>query len=206
MHHLALVNRSVISEAHTFSMKFSYTSSNGYYHLWIAAKKDQLFFHTSIDKAFIISLFQEHLSPRRQRPQHINLIAYSLTDFGMNLLMSASSSKDVEEFGQKILLAYADFLNEQSSWEILPFDTIFTYDKLADEHEALAISREIHLLHDDWRHDRYSSIGFYLDDRRGDWLQAWRLADLYNNESQWYQNFLTVDDSVHTGVLEFIET
>jgi hypothetical protein len=183
-------------------------SKDGYYHLWIAAAKDQVFFETNLDKAYMISLFQDHLSPRtREFSSDIDLIAYSLTNFGMNLLLCASSSRAVEDFGQSLLTTYAEFLNQQFSWEILPFNTIFAYDVLADEHEALATSREIHLLHDDWRNDRYSSIGFFLDDRRGDWIQPWCLADLYDNDAVWYQNFL-MDDAlaVETGNLEFLET
>jgi hypothetical protein len=181
-----------------------------YYHLWIAAAKDQSFFETNLDKAYMVSLFQDHLSPRishQSLASEIDLIAYSLTNFGMNLLLCASSTKGVEDFGQSLLMKYADFLHQQFSWEILPFNTIFAYDILADEHEALAISREIHLLHDDWRNDRYSSIGFYLDDRRGDWLQPWRLADLYDNDPTWYQNFLMDDGlAIETGNLKFLET
>lgn len=198
-------------------MKFGYrnvsSTKDMYYHLWIAAAKDQVFFQTNLDKALVISLFQKLLSPRSglKNPHNysgeLNIIAYSLTDFGMNLLLSAASAKAVEDFGQDLLTRYAHYLQEQRTWEILPFDTIFAYDILQDEHEALAISREIHLLHEDWRNDRYSSIGFYLDDRRGDWLSPWRLADLYDNDSIWYQNFL-MDEGTHSeaSALEFIQT
>lgn len=201
-------------------MKFGHsvesTAKDRYYHLWIAAAKDQIFFETSLDKAYIVHLFHEYLSPRMQLDngfsQHhnysssVDLIAYSLTDFGMNLLLSASSTRSVEDFGQSLLTRYSEFLNQQRAWEMLPFDTIFTYDNLADEHEALGISREIHLLQDNWRHDQYSSIGFYLDDRRGDWLQPWRLTNLYNNDPEWYQNFLMDEVPLEVGALEFLET
>lgn len=201
-------------------MKFGHsvesTAKDRYYHLWIAAAKDQIFFETSLDKAYIVHLFHEYLSPRMQLDngfsQHhnysssVDLIAYSLTDFGMNLLLSASSTRSIEDFGQSLLTRYSEFLNQQRAWEMLPFDTIFTYDNLADEHEALGISREIHLLQDNWRHDQYSSIGFYLDDRRGDWLQPWRLTNLYNNDPEWYQNFLMDEVPLEVGALEFLET
>jgi hypothetical protein len=197
-------------------MKFGHSgvsfTKETYYHLWIAAAKDQIFFQTNLDKALVISLFQKLLSPRSSlRNPHdyskeIDLVAYSLTDFGMNLLLCATKTKAVEDFGQVLLTRYAHYIQEQRTWEILPFDTIFAYDNLADEHEALTISREIHLLHEDWRNDRYSSIGFYLDDRRGDWLSAWRLADLYGNDSIWYQNFLMDDELNETTTLEFIQT
>lgn len=188
---------------------------SSYYHVWIAASKDQVFFATNLDKAYFVSLLQDQLSPRIHfglgSGPPLDLLAYALTDFGVNLLVHAPDQKVVEAFGQDLLLDYADYLNQQSNWEVLPFDTIFTHDRLSDIHEALAVSREIHLLPDDWRNDRYSSIGFYLEDRRGDWLQAWRLCDLFSNDPQWYQQYLFDDsdqlvEASNQPRLEFLET
>lgn len=206
------VNGDERSAHHTLIMRLDrYTKSlqkDRYYHLWIAAAKDQIFFENNLDKAYMVSLFQDQLSPRSKKfADEVDLIAYSLTDFGMNLLLCAKNSQSIEDFGQTVLLDYAAFLNQQFAWEILPFNTIFAYDVLADEHEALSVSRDIHLLHKNWRHDHYSSIGFFLDDRRGDWIQPWRLADLYGNDEIWYQDFL-MDDRLDVSIkeLEFIET
>ncbi len=62
--------------------------------------------------------------------------------------------------------------------------------KLSGKHEALALSASIHLLHKDWEYDRYSSIGFYLHDRRGDWMKLWRLTQLYDNDATLYREYL----------------
>jgi len=182
-----------------------------YYHLWIAAAHDSLFFQSNLDKACVISIFQNILSPRNQnvRSDSVSLVAYSLTDFGMNLLLYAKKKDVVEGFGQVLLLQYAAYLTEQRSWEVLPFDTIFTNDRLKDEHEALVISKQIHLLHHYWRNDRYSSIGFYLDDRRGDWIQPWRLVALFNNDRSWYEHYLKDElpyEKTSSPELEYIET
>ena len=187
-----------------------------YYHLWIAASKDQLFFASDLDKAFFISLLQDCLSPRKRLSHRttsdanyaamIDLIAFSLTNFGVNLLVYAVSTTSVQAFGQQLLTRYASYVQAQKSWEVLPFDSIFVHDLLADEHEALAVSREIHLLHDDWEYDRYSSIGFYLHDRRGDWMQAWHLANLFHNDSLWYRQFMLDDSHIGVRQFEFIET
>ena len=59
--------------------------------------------------------------------------------------------------------------------------------KLRGAHQALEQSVAIHSLHTDWEYDRYSSIGFYLHDRRGDWMRLWRLSQLYDNEPTHYR-------------------
>ncbi|MFY9228094.1 MAG: hypothetical protein WAO28_02090 [Candidatus Microsaccharimonas sp.] len=187
-----------------------------YYHLWIAASKDQVFFANDLDRAFFISLLQDCFSPRKRLSYHavndsnyvalIDLVAFSLTDFGVNLLVCAVNTSSIQTLGQQLLTDYAKYIQEQQSWEVLPFHSIFVHDLLTDEHEALAVSREIHLLHDDWEYDRYSSIGFYLQDRRGDWIQAWHLANLFHNDSLWYRQFMLDDSPLGVHQFEFIET
>jgi hypothetical protein len=154
---------------------------SGYFHVWISSTKNASFFHTDNDKAFFITLIQDNLSPRmklggikihpRGYSSEIDLLAYSLTETGVHLLVHTIRKTAIEEFGQALLLSYEAYLTEQSWITKLPFDSIFMFDKLLGRHEALNVSREIHLLHEDWRSDRYSSIGFYLDDRRGDWMR-----------------------------------
>lgn len=80
------------------------------------------------------------------------------------------------------------------------------FDKLIGRHEALNVSKEIHLLHDDWRHDRYSSIGFYLDDRRGDWMRPYRLMTLFNAKPKQYLRFLRSQETEPDRIFEYIET
>lgn len=190
-----------------------------YYHLWIAAAEDQLFFASSLDKAFFISLLQDSLSPKKKLDScwhvhvrelaQLSLLAYSLTDFGVSLLVHCGNTHELESFGQQLLTSYIAYLQDQKAWEILPFDTIFAHDLLAGTQEALTVSREIHLLHDEWRHDHYSSIGFYLDDRRGDWIQPWRLTQMFNNDTQRYVHFLHDDQRRPTSTipsLQYLET
>jgi len=214
---MVMQDQLAILQSMQLSSRRKTATKSQYYHVWIAAAKDQIFFQTSFDKAFFISLFQDYLSPRAslgewsRRHQgyaaELDLIVYSLTDFGVNLLVCTSNVEAVEDFGQSLLSHYATYLSQQQSWEVLPFNTVFVYDHLADEHEALGISREIHLLHDDWQSDRYSSIGFFIDDRRGDWLQPWRLTNLFHNDRNWYFNFMQDDaDRIPAETLQFIET
>jgi hypothetical protein len=188
---------------------------SGYFHVWISSAKDISFFHTDNDKAFFITLIQDNLSPRmklgginihpRGYSAEIDLLAYSLTETGVHLLVHTVRKTAIEEFGQMLLLSYEEYLQELPT-KILPFDTIFIFDKLLGRHEALHVSREIHLLHEDWRGDRYSSIGFYLDDRRGDWMRPYRLTTLFENKPRNYLRFIKSQATESDRVFEYIET
>lgn len=189
---------------------------SGYYHLWISAIKNQPFFERREDKAFFLSLIQESLSPRseldeaRTRPKpyagEIDLLAYSLTETGVHLLVHTIRKRAIEEFGQAILTSYIDHLTMHRHSSTLPFDSIFVFDYLAGRHEALCVSRDIHMLHDDWRNDRYSSIGFYVDDRRGDWMRPYRLTRLFDGKPGYYLNFLKSQETERDRIFEYIET
>jgi len=189
---------------------------SGYFHVWISAIEGSAFFSTSADKAFFMTLLQDHLSPRgklgdsllyaKGYASEIDLLAYSLTKTGAHLLVHTSRKTAIEDFGQALLYAYQSYIQEQSKVQSLPFDTIFIFDKLTGRHEALNVSKQIHLLHEDWRYDRYSSIGFYLDDRRGDWMRPYRLTSLFESKPKIYLRFIKSQTVEKDRVFEFIET
>ena len=189
---------------------------SGYFHVWISSVHNTSFFKNDSDKAFFIGLMQDNLSPRMKLDQikvkpvgyssEIELLAYSLTNTGVHLLVHTLRKSAIEELGQILLLSYEEFFYTHYVANDIPFDTIFIFDKLLGRHEALGVSREIHLLHEDWRGDRYSSIGFYLDDRRGDWMRPYRLTSLFDNKPRNYLRFIKSQPTESDRVFDYIET
>jgi hypothetical protein len=189
---------------------------SGYFHVWVSSVNGVTFFHDNKDKAFFMTLIQDNLSPQKKLRElnihtdgyssEIDLLAYSLTETGVHLLVHATRKSAIEELGQALLLSYQIYLQQRSTTTQLPFDTIFIFDKLAGRHEALHVSREVHLLHDEWRYDRYSSIGFYLDDRRGDWMRPYRVTSLYDGKPKQYLRFIKSQETESDRIFEFIET
>jgi hypothetical protein len=188
---------------------------SGYFHVWISSVEGALFFRTNDDKAFFLTVIQDSLSPRKKLDEirigsygysaDIALLAYSLTGTGVHLLVHTRRKAAIEELGQVLLLTYQQHTQQQYQVSKLPFETIFIFDKLAGRHEALDVSREIHLLHEDWRYDRYSSIGFYLDDRRGDWMQPYRLTSLFGGKPKQYLRFIKSPETEKDRVFEYLK-
>lgn len=188
---------------------------SGYFHVWISSAQGTSFFRSEYDKAFFMTLIQDNLSPRARLDDipmtskgyasEIDLLAYSLTPTGVHLLIHALRKTAIEELGQTLLVHYGTYVHEQHTASSLPFNTIFIFDKLSGRHEALYVSREIHLLHEDWRYDRYSSIGFYLDDRRGDWMRPYRLTSLFGGKQKQYLKFVKSQETESDRVFEYIE-
>lgn len=183
----------------------------GYYHLWISSVEDETLFTRSFDKARFLSLIQRTFSLNIDRERCLSpnnlavetsLLAYSLTETSIHLLIYSLRKSAIDELGEKLLFNYAQLISAPR----LPFDTLVIYDHLAGPHSALNVSREIHLLHKNWRHNRYSSIEFYLDDRQSDWVSTWRLSRLYKNQSNEYARYLKSVETETDRIFQFIQT
>ena len=172
--------------------------SNGYYHVQVSTQALYRFFKSNNERAFVCLQLQQLLAARsvledplyvKSLAHHIDLLAYSITEEGIQLLAYSIDVSSVHQLVSILLNRLSQFRSEYKLYLREPTSSISIL-KISGEHEALSISATIHLLHKDWEYDRYSSIGFYLHDRRGDWMKLWRLTNLYDNDSNTYLRFL----------------
>ncbi len=173
--------------------------TNGYYHVRIFTNQRRRFFNTNNERAFVLLQLQQLLAARSvlEDPQslqrlahHIDLLAFSISETGIQLLLYTVARDSLEQLVAIIcdrLLQYRSEYTHSFSRVVEPLSSI---QKLAGEHEALYVSVTLHQLHKDWEYDRYSSVGFYLHDRRGDWMRLWRLSRLYENNPELYRNLI----------------
>jgi hypothetical protein len=176
------------------------SDSYGYYHITVTSSGNHRLLRSNNERAFIITQLQDLLSPRlilgsvpayRQLASCIDLLAYSIAHQSIHLLVFSIDATIASDFIHRIIARLSQYQYEyqpnhySTNTEIRP-----TIELLSGPHEALRRSVELHLLHQDWEYDRYSSIGFYLHDRRGDWMRTWRLTKLYDNENSLYRELL----------------
>lgn len=180
--------------------------SYGYYYVTIRSAKPGRLLQSNNERAFIISQLQDLLSPRlllttipayKQLASCIDMLAFSVRDTGIDFVLFSVDTHITEEFIEYIMLRLTQYQSEYSylgKYRERKNNTAPAFRiqsrPLIGPHRALAKSIEIHLLHDNWEFDRYSSIGFYLHDRRGDWMRTWRIAQLYENTPEHYLEFI----------------
>ena len=173
--------------------------SYGYYNVSIAASTGQKLLRTNDERAFIISQLQDLLTPRllidtpeyKQLASYVDLLAFSINAESVQLVMFSidrSVVKDLAHHLSRRLIQYQD--EHRSHYRIQLDERLVQTKKLRGAHHALTQSIALHRSHTDWEYDRYSSIGFYLHDRRGDWMRIWRLTSLYDNDSTKYLRLL----------------
>lgn len=178
-------------------MVFSKTS-HGYYRVSITAHDNHYILTSNNERAFIISRLQDVLStrlliatvpPSAQLASCIDLLAFSITRESIELVLFALDEKHVQQLSQSLVTQLAAYQSEYSTSRLAATPSVKT-KRLRGPHQALATTLSLHKRHQDWEYDRYSSIGFYLHDRRGDWMRIWRMTRLYENEVSCYYQLL----------------
>lgn len=155
------------------------------------------------ERAFVISQLQDLLGRgslledpqvRQRLASHIDLLAFSILDTHLRFVVFSISQSTARTFAECIATRLQAY---QSEWHIAPTARTTPGDEphiscthLAGPFAALNESVSLHLDHSDWEYDRYSSISFYLHDRRGDWMHLWRVSELYENNPALYLKLL----------------
>lgn len=173
--------------------------SCGYFHITLV-NDVQPIVHSNDERAFIVARFQDALSPRlllTNEPAHhqlascIDLLAFSITKQSVHLIVFAIDPAIAATFCHTLLERLSAYQTEYGKKAIATHpSTQVRLRKLTGSDEALALTVAVHGRHDDWEYDRYSSIGFYLHDRRGDWMRLWRMTHLYDNNPTVYRELM----------------
>lgn len=164
----------------------------GYYLLTITVDKRRNPYHRTVtsnsERAYIISVLQDTLKSHpaindtypthKNLSVHIDLLAFSITQERIALVLFGLSRADIQHLSAVIINQLGDFRQDLQMQEVALQSRI---THLSGPHNALQTTTLIHADHTDWEYDRYSSIGFYLHERRGGWMHLWRMTRLYNN-------------------------
>ncbi len=176
-----------------------HSKTYGYFFVSVTPKGSRRLLPTNNERAFVISQLQDLLSPRmlisavpdfKQLGSCVDLLAFSVRGEEVQLLLFSIDTSLVAQLISCIATRLSQYRSEQHPTFQSSHEHTIAIKKMRGPHQALAKSIAMHRLHEDWEYDRYSSIGFYLHDRRGDWMRTWRLARLYDNEASHYLQLL----------------
>lgn len=172
----------------------------GYYHLHIATPGGKNLLQSNNERAYIMSQLQDILNPhfvftdvplRLQLAPTIDLLAFHIGVKSIELLVFAIDKTASHYLALTLLRRLEEYRNDYCiQGPTREADAMIAVYLLEGVHNALIQSLAIHRMSIHWESDRYSSVGFYLYDRRGDWMRTWRLAQLYDNISAEYLRML----------------
>ena len=195
----------------------------GYYRITLSLKSGHQLLRSNNERAFVMSQLQDLLGRRSLLEEpgsryrlsaHLDLLAFSILDQAINFIVFSIAKNSALAFAQIVMNRLQTY---QSEWNLAPSfqpsysnEPSITVRRLSGPYEALDSSVSLHARHRDWEYDRYSSIGFYLHDRRGDWVHLWRLSRLYENDTELYRQLilnalaLKTDSSAFSKVPRFV--
>lgn len=181
-------------------------SDYGYFYITFRRSDRNPLLQTNDERAFVMAQLQDMLSPRlviqeipeyKQLASCIDLLCFLIDRQSIRLLLFAID----KEFATKLAELLKDRLIARQMDHMWSINRVHNVDihlrQLSGPHNALSESIRLHRLSPDWEYDRYSSIGFYLYDRRGDWMRIWRLTKLYDNIPEEYRSMLIRVPALH---------
>lgn len=172
-----------------------HTHQASYYFVTVSSATNAKLLATNNERAFVVAQLQDLLTVRSclEEPfnrlalaYQIDLLAYSLMPYSMQFVLFAIAPSSVTALVSLITERLTAYQSDQAINRSSLIQPIIQTETLYGPHEALQTTVSLHLSHPNWEYDRYSSIGFYLHDRRGAWMRLWRLAHLYDNEPKHY--------------------
>ena len=174
--------------------------SYGYFSVRVSKQGGTLLLRSNSERAFVLAQLQDLLGvrtlledpeSRKRLSAHVDLLAYSINGSHVQLLIFSLSRTDARALSTIIKQRLQQYQSEYCDYRTAQAHSI-SIKRLRGKHQALSQSIDIHCAHQDWEYDRYSSIGFYLHDRRGDWMRIWRLSKLFDNDPEIYR--LLIED------------
>lgn len=171
----------------------------GYYLVTIGSVAGRRYLRSNDERAFVIVQLQNLLSarsileeplPHRRLAAHIDLLAFSLQPTDVRLVIFSISFDSVRQLSRALTERLMQYQTDRSPAKKPDLEPTAMIVRLTGPHHALSQTVSLHLRHSDWEYDRYSSIGFFLHDRRGCWMRLWRITSLYHNDSALYRQML----------------
>lgn len=174
-------------------------ASDAYYHIYNRGVEKRKIFQDDEDYRVFLSLLKRYLDSQVSKDPsgreydrlygRVELLAYCLMPNHFHLLIYVHDAEGMTRLLRGVATSYTGYFNKKYK-RIGPLfqDRYKTSHILADSY-LTHISRYIHRNPKTWRHWKYSSLPYYLDDRQADWLLPDKIMALFANRKE-YGEFL----------------
>ena len=160
-----------------------------YYHVYNRGVEKRIIYQDAQDYAVFLSYLRRHLSPddtldSQKRPYKfygsIDLVAYCLMPNHFHfLLYSKEDPSQIAKFMQSLCIAYSMYFNRRYKRVGGLFQGRFKAIRIANDAYLQHISRYIHLNPTDYKSYKWSSLPYYLNADKVNWLHPERILDIF---------------------------
>ena len=181
-----------------------------YYHVYNRGVAKASIFLEDNDYLYMLSLFKKYLGAEKRfdrfgraipcYAEEVDLIAYCLMPNHYHLMVYLKEKGGLVHLMRSVMTAYTMYFNKKYKRVGGLFQNHFLASRITDEAYFWHISRYIHLnpidIGEDYKTYVYSSIGYFLGDKRAVWLHEEHIVKT-TEERVRYSGFLKDYESVH---------
>ena len=187
---------------------------DSYYHIYSRGVNKEPIFKSEKDYDVFCSLFKRYLSSEREKnsvrcyypnySDQIELLAYALMPNHFHILIyQGEEERSIEQFMRSLVTSYSKYFNKEHGRVGPVFQSRYLAKLIISDSHLLHISRYIHLNPEEWRNSLETSIDYYLDRRKADWIKPDKITGLFSNLKE-YEEFLEeYDPDSDENYLEF---
>lgn len=177
---------------------------DSYYHIYCRGVNKDTVFNQSKDYAVFLNLLKRYLSKKpvkdKQGREYIHLygelelLSYCLMPNHFHLLIYQISSTAMQQLMHGVLTSYSGYFNKTNGRRGPLFESCYKASLISNDSYLEHISRYIHLNPNNWKDYKYSSLPYYIDKSRAEWLRHKRISNLFDPQQSYVQFLEDYDD------------
>lgn len=172
---------------------------NTHYHVYNRGVNKRKIFLDDNDYAVFLNLFKRYLSKtpqkdykKREYPwlyNHIELLCFCLMPNHFHLLVYQMKEDALKNLIKNVCGTYTIYFNKKYKRVGPLFQDRFKAVMVTNDEYLQHITRYIHLNPKEYMHWQYSSLPYYIGAVKADWLQPYRILELFKDNRS-YRMFL----------------
>lgn len=173
---------------------------NSYYHAYSRGVAKQPVFLDDEDYVFFLGLLKRYLSdqpainssrtPYPWYNNRLNLLAFCLMSNHIHLLIYQYDENALKEFMRSVMTSYSMYFNRKYKRVGPVFQSRYRASLIDHDNYLQHISRYIHLNPRNWQRYKYSSLPYYLDQKKAEWVKPDIIMSLFANNKKQYIDFM----------------
>ena len=171
-----------------------------YYHIYNRGVNKNNIFLDQKDRVVFLGLIKRYLSnkaekkPNRQAypnyHQDIELLAFCLMNNHFHFFVFQESSTAITDFMKSLSVAYSMYFNKRYNRVGAVFQQRYRAVRIVSDSQLLHVSRYIHMNPQNYESYKWSSLPYFLNQKKADWIQPDKVLELFDKNNADYMEFL----------------
>lgn len=170
-----------------------------HYHIYNRGVEKRVIFIDDIDYRVFLNLIKRYIDEKPHVNAHkvpyswlgdeIELLAFCLMPNHFHLLLYQIKEGAMKKLMQNVCASYTSYFNKKYKRVGHLFQGVYKASTVMSDSYAQHISRYIHLNPDNYRDWEYSSLPYFLDQKKSGWVKPKRILKMFDNIHD-YDDFL----------------